>query len=310
MRSFPIYLLLAWFASCSSSDQASVQTAVHLRYFGFTLIDTYFDDPTDSQAKTNYADEVHSFNNLADMLVLEPSDSIAQRIAHFGQKDLKAVLHLNEIFFEHVNAHAPSGANYDLRPDYRERWNQFVQINHAVLNADGIGAFYIGEEPTWNGISYDELTAVTNFLKEGHSNIPILIIEAHPALPDLRVPEKVDWVGFDHDFIKNPNSDAAFQQEWEVLKTKLSGNQKIMIVMDAHYMEGAHGTYGNIAIDEMAEVAENYYQLAKNEKRVVGYLAYFWPNGFGVPGSIGGRGMPTAVKEKYIEIGKAISGKL
>ena len=137
-----------------------------------------------------------------------------------------------------------------------------------------------------------------------------MIIEAYPVLNDLQVPETVDWIGFDHYFIKNPNSSSIFQQEWQTLKSKLSNpSQKIMVIMDSHYIDWAHGDFGNIALSEMAEVANNYYQLAKNDTTVIGMLGYFWPNGFDITESIGARGMPEEVRNQYERIGKEITGK-
>lgn len=282
----------------------------HIEYFGFTLIDTYWDDPTDNEAKTNYADEIHSFSNLADILIVYPSDDIVQRATTFSGFKLKAILHLNELFFELKNADSPSGANYDLRADYKERWEEFYSTNQSILNTNYIGAFYIGEEPTWNGISYTELNTIAQLLKSEIPTVPLMIIEAYPTLSDLQIPDIVDWIGFDRYFIKNPLTNSDFQQNWEVLKSKLSTpNQRIMVVLDSHYIDWAHGDFGNITLAEMKEVATNYYELAKSEENVIGLLGYFWPSGFDFTESIGARGMPQHVKLEYERIGKEITGK-
>jgi hypothetical protein len=59
----------------------------------------------------------------------------------------------------------------------------------------------------------------------------------------------------------------------------------------------------------MNEVANNYYDLAKSDEKVIGILGYFWPNGFEIPESNGARGMPQNVKTEYERIGKEITGK-
>ncbi len=282
----------------------------HIKYFGFTIIDTHWDDPTDSETKRNYADEVHDFSNLADILVVSPTDNLTQRVQAFNNLDMKTVLHLNELFFELVGTNSPSGADYNLRTDYEERWHQFVTINQAVLDKNRIGTFYAGEEPTWNGISFAELSTVTALIKSQFPEIPVMIIEAYPILNDLQVPETADWIGFDHYFIKDPNSNPTFRQEWQTLKSKLSdSSQKIMVIMDSHYISWAHGDFGNIELGEMDDVANSYYQLAKNDTTVIGILGYFWPNGFDVEGSIGARGMPENIKNEYERIGKEITRK-
>lgn len=67
--------------------------------------------------------------------------------------------------------------------------------------------------------------------------------------------------------------------------------------------------FGNIALEDMHIVANNYYTLAKNDERVIGILGYFWPSGFDVSNAIGARGMPEHVKAKYSQMGKEITGK-
>ena len=281
----------------------------HIEYFGFTIVDTYWDDPTDSEIKTNYADEIYSFSNIADILVVNPNDNIVQRTQTFADLDLKAILHFNELFFELIDNNSPSESNYDLRTDYLERWNEFKTMNQSILNTNYVGAFYIGEEPTWNGITFTELNAVAQLLQTEFPNIPTMIIEAYPSLNNLQVPQTVDWVGFDRYFIKNPNTNVEFQQDWNTLNSKLSNqNQKIMVILDSHYI-GAHGVFGNIELTQMNIVTQNYYELAKNNEKVIGILGYFWPNGFDIPESIGARGMPQNVKMEYERIGKEITGK-
>ena len=103
MRSLQLIFLCILITTFSCKDKTEVidttESSSHIKYFGFTLVDTYWDDPTDSETKTNYADEVHSFSNMADILVAFPSQDIKPNLNIFESYDLKAVLHLNEIFF-------------------------------------------------------------------------------------------------------------------------------------------------------------------------------------------------------------------
>lgn len=307
-----IILLVLMLVACSKKQhpETEITTNTHIKYFGFTLIDTFWDDPTDSETKTNYAEEVYRFSNLADLLVISPTEDIVQRVETFTDYDMKAVIHLHELFFEWVDTNSLSGANFHLREDYANRWEQFRAINESVLNEQQIAAFYVGEEPTWNGITYEELHTVVNLLEENFPAIPTMIIEAYPALNGLQVPKNADWVGFDHYFIKDPTSHAEFQQEWQTLRSKLSDPaQRIVLVMDSHYIDWAHGDFGKIALNDMDDVSRNYYELAKRDTNVIGIIGYFWPNGFDFPEALGARGMPEHVKAEYKRIGKEISGK-
>ncbi|MAT90566.1 MAG: hypothetical protein CMC35_07725 [Flavobacteriaceae bacterium] len=313
MKSILTYIMIfcILFACIKDDELSSLEDAnAQIEYFGFTIVDTFWDDPTDSEVKTNYADEIHNFSNIADILVVNPNDNIVQRTQTFADLDLKAILHLNELFFQLIDNNSPSESNYDLRTDYQERWNEFKTINQSILNTNYVGTFYIGEEPTWNGITFTELDAVAQLLQTEFPNIPTMIIEAYPSLNELQVPQTVDWVGFDRYFIENPNTNAEFQQDWNTLKSKLSNpNQKIMVILDSHYINWAHGDFGNIESTQMNIVADNYYELAKSDEKVIGILGYFWPNGFDIPKSIGARGMPQNVKIEYERIGREITRK-
>lgn len=291
-------------------DNDLINDSSHIKYFGFSLIDAYWDDPTDNIPKTNYSDEVHSFSNLADILVVSPTDFIVDRINTIASLDMKAVLHLNDLFFEYVDATSPSGANYDLRTDYQQRWDDFVSNNSLTLNQENILTFYLGEEPTWNGISYGDISAASDYIKNQFPDVPIMLIEAYSIIDSLQVPTSIDWLGFDHYFIKDPTTDVAFQQEWNIMKSKRStSNQKLVVIMDSHYISWAHGDFGNIQLNEMKDVALNYYNLALSEPLTIAIMGYYWPNSFEFPEAIGARGMPQIIKDEYIRIGKEITGK-
>jgi hypothetical protein len=304
---FSILLLI----SCNKENQSD-QTidSTHIKYFGFTLIDTYWDDPTDSQIKTNYIDEVYEFSNIADILVVNPSDNIVARMTEMNNLQVKSVLHISEIFFELIGSSSPSGVEYGLRADYQIRWDEFININSLQVNQNLIQTFYIGEEPTWNGISFSDLKFATDYVKLTLPNIPIMIIEAYPAVDQLQIPNSVDWIGFDHYFIKNPKTDTDYLNELSTLKSKFSNNdQKLVIVMDTHFMSSFHQNIGGIELSEMDEVTNSYYELAKSEPKTIAIMGYFWPSGFDLPSSIGARNMSQNIKENYIRIGKEITNK-
>lgn len=307
--------VLLLFICCNNPDKSlgiidpTVNENEHLKYFGFTLIDTYWDDPTDSQTKTNYSDEVAPFSNVADILVVLPTDNVIARMQSMQQLQMKSMLYITELFFEIEGTAAPSGNDYALRSDYQSRWDTFVDTNSLGQHKNLIQTFYLGEEPTWNGISANELKTASEYVKASIQDVPILIIESFAAVNDLEIPNAVDWVGFDHYFVKDPLNDSTFLAELETIKSKLSNTQSLVLVMDTHYIDFAHGAYGDISLNEMEDVAKSYYELAKKEEKTIALLAYFWPSGFDQTNSIGARHMPENVKNEYRRIGKEISGK-
>ncbi len=303
--------LFLFLIGCSSKDDTPQNSppAEHIKYFGFTLVDTFWDDPTDSDTKSNYNDEVAPFSNMADILVVSPTDNIVDRMKAMESLQMKSVLHLHELFFEVEGTNAPSGTDYRLRTDAQERWDMFLGLNSLYVNQDLVQVLYVGEEPTWNGISFSELKKVSDYVKLTIPGITVMVVEAYPALNDFQIPASVDWVGFDHYFIKDPKNDATFISELNVLKSKLSEEQNLILIMDTHYIEFAHGDFGEIALEEMASVANSYYELAKSEPKTIAILGYFWPSGFDDVSAIGARHMPTEVQQEYSRIGKEITKK-
>lgn len=97
---FFFFILVFFSISCEEEKEVVEQLENdHLQYFGFTLVDTHVDDPTDSEVKDNYIDEVATFSNVADIAVFSAEDNIIRRVADFSNVQVKAILHLNELFF-------------------------------------------------------------------------------------------------------------------------------------------------------------------------------------------------------------------
>lgn len=285
------------------------KTNPNLAYFGYALVDVGWDDPTDTETKTNYVDEIQAFSNVADILVTQPTDNIVARMQVMEHAGMKAILHLNEIFFEQKSTGGSrSGVIYGLRADYQARWDSFVATNALSVNHGLVSCFYIGEEPAWNGIPENEFTQACDYAQASVPAVPILSVEAYPAVDYAYAPASVDWLGFDHYFLSEPSSDTDFLREYNTIKSKMSGAQKMFLIMDAHYIKDYHGALG-VKEKKMDLVARDYYNLANADTMVVGILGYFWPNGFDIETSVGARNLPEHVREEHKRIGRAITGK-
>lgn len=305
---FSAILTLLLLSSCQKNN-IQENSKNHIKYFGFTLVDVLWDDPLDDETKTNYVDEVANFSNIADILVVKPTDNIISRLDIMDKNSVKAMIHLNEIFFEKVDKNAPSGSNYNLRSDYKTRWDTFINTNNLKEHKNKIQVFYLGEEPTWNDITFNELKLASDYIKSTISDIPILLIEASKVVNALQIPTSIDWVGFDHYFIKDPKNNTEFLSELSIVKSKLSNNQKLVLVMDTHYIPEIHKDISNISKEEMKDIAISYYELAKSEPKVIAIIGYVWPGGFDTPTALGARQLPQSVKNEYQRIGKEITGK-
>ncbi len=48
-----------------------ISAPAHLKYFGYAAVDSSFDDPHNTEAKTNYLDEVADFANIAGLYLAD-----------------------------------------------------------------------------------------------------------------------------------------------------------------------------------------------------------------------------------------------
>jgi len=215
------------------------------------------------------------------------------------------IVHVQNIFFEVVDTLAPSGENFDLISNFTSRWNTFKTTNISTLDSTKIGAFYIADEPFWNGMTFLDLDTVCSIIKADFPDIPIMLIEAYPSLPDLLVPTTVDWLGFDRYGIFNPGIDPTFLADLALLKSKRSNpNQEIFLTIDDQWLP-YYGTAG-FTPDTIRFMVQNYYDLAVSDPEIIGLLGYLWPGGLDDPGQLGVRNMPQSVIDKNVEIGQMI----
>lgn len=304
-----IVVITAYGLGCSNSSATFVPIEPSLRYFGYALVDCGFDDPTDTTTKTNYVTEVSPFSNIAQMSVFDPDENIIDRLQLMSQNGLKAFLDVHAIFFVGTpDVTQGSGMNFDIHPHYQQRWDNFVRNNNLLQSNSTIAAFYVADEPVWNGISFTELKRATDAIKSSFPSVPTAIVEAPGGIDALQVPASIDWIGFDRYAIPRPDTDPAFRSELTLLKSKRSrASQRIVLVMDAQWFP----FYGDAGYPEssMATVATSYYNLAKLDPDVIGIIGYLWPGGFDDPQQKGTRNLPQNVIDEHMRIGKLITGK-
>ena len=306
-------LVLAAITACGSTSSDSSSSSIPIKasaqYFGYALVDCGFDDPLDKATQTNYVKEVASFTNIAQMCVFDPNENISERLQRMTDSGLAALLAVQAIFFVGTpDATQGGGMNFALHPQYQARWDNFVKSNNLVENHSNIAAFYVVDEPVWNGISFAELKLAADAIKATFPAVPTAIIEAQAGIATLQVPTSIDWIGFDHYAVAQPDTDQTFSNELRLLKSKRSRpSQKILLVMDAQWLP----FYGAAGYSEpyMAKVAESYYKLAQSDPEVIGIIGYLWPGGFDDAEQKGVRNLPQTVIDAHMRIGKLITGK-
>lgn len=293
----------------SSTEPASTDQPVSLQTYGFALIDCGYDDPLDSSATTDYLDEVAAFSNAAQLCVFGPEERVDARLERMGENGVQALLSVQDLFFEgQPDASTGSGHRFSLRADYEQRWNSFVAVNSLAEHAAEIYAFYLADEPAYNGMPSDELDVVALLVKSTIPGAVTALIEAWPAVGQLVVPASIDLIGFDHYGVADPLADPGLMAEYEQLKSKRSSpTQQIIVVLDAQWLP----FYGEAGFDPaaMSAVAENYFAFASADPDVVALIGYLWPSGLDDPEQLGARALPQSVLATYASIGERITGK-
>jgi hypothetical protein len=277
----------------------------HLKHFGYALVDMLWDDPHDTSTITNYIAEVDSFSNIAQLGVYDYADNIIVRVNLMNSKCVKPIVSLQSIFYQTIDTLAPSGNHIALFANFIARWNFFKTTNAAILDSAKVAAFYVVDEPVWNGLLFSELDTVCNLLKNDFPNIPLFFVEASTALSNLQIPTTIDWVGFDEYGIFDPYTDVTYNNNLDTLKSKRSNsNQKIILVVDDQWMP-YYGVAG-YSPDTIRYMVQNYYNLAASDIEIIGMIGYLWPGGLDDPGQLGVRDMPQSVINKNVEIGTMI----
>jgi hypothetical protein len=277
----------------------------HLKHFGFYLVNTGVPDPNDRVKKTNYTDEVSAFTNLNQYAVFYPTQPIAADLKSMVSACTKPFISVELLFWYRADSNAPSGNRYALHGDWRERWALFKSTNSASLSAANIGAFYIADEPVWNGIPFAELDAVTQLIKGDYPDISTFYVEAQPVLDSMQVPTSMDWIGFDRYAMFNPAVNSSYLADLAKLKSRRSNNQKIVIISETKWEPYYRQTFG-LSPADMGATIQSYYDLAAGDTDVIGLIGYLWPGGFDSPGSLGARNLPGQIQEVMKDQGRKI----
>lgn len=278
--------------SCSYAAPSS-----SLKYFGFAGVGG---DAT-SVAQTM------PFSNAPHMGV-DAGEDYTSAIRNVNQNGGRPIVGVHNILFATTVREPvpPSGnADWSLHPNYIARWNAFRTTHASVLTPTNILAFYMADEPVWNGISASDLKIATDLVAASYPSIPRIVVEAWPVVSRLVVPASMSWIAFDKYGVRDPATDPTYKSIYNTLKSRRSSpSQKMFIIGDAWF--GAEHTANDISIHGTAGIALNYYNFAKNDPDVVALIGFLWPS---FPGAVGARDLPASARSTYKLIGQSITGK-
>ena len=290
-------------SSGSSGSSGSGGPARSLQYFGFVGVSCMVDDPDDEQGPRNYVDEIAGFTNLAHLCPLDID--ITPQLDELHEAHLRAFVDLTLVLFELVPGEAPvgSGSQLRLRPDAEQLFGAFVSENPR-LDSEHVGAFYLIDEPIWNGTPPEEIEAAAVLVEAAFPSIPSMVIEAYPVVDQAVFPDAVDWVGFDRYLVADPSSDPDYLADLETVRARATPDQQLVIILDAQWFS-LHEMVP-LTQEDMANVAWHTYELAASRDDVAAIIGYTWPGGLDLPQQLGARSLPPVVQQSYQDIGAQI----
>ena len=233
----------------SSSDPTETnnaqQDAGNLSYYGHYWVD--------SKSYGSHIDEVGSHCNVQ---WVESIDGLKK----CATKKRRCILQVRWEFFA---GGAEGGKTPNpLRGDYEDAWGKTARAITPYI--DSVDAFYVIDEPYWVGVTPKDLDTAISAVKKSFPRKPVMVVFAVPSFTQsFVVPAKADWVGFD---VYKDIATVALHMRF--LKNKLRTHQRIFLVPQSFMNKTAPDDKA------LARLNWEYYELARNEPRVIGLLAF------------------------------------
>jgi len=244
-----------------------------LRYYGHYWVE--------SKSYGSHLDEVGSHCNVH---FVENVDGLKK----CASKGVQCILQVRWEFF------AGGGGNgvvpNPLRPDYESFWNKTAE--QVTPSIDRVEAFYMIDEPYWNGVSKKDLDTAIAAVKAKFPRKPVMVVFAVSSFtPSFAVPAGADWLGFDC-----YESIGVVAKHLRFLKSKLQPHQRLFLVPQSFLNKAAPTDEG------LARLNRQYYELASSDPLVIGLL------NFGLFTDAKAGSIPLTLQMQR-EIGEAITSK-
>ena len=167
-----------------------------------------------------------------------------------------------------------AGNGCGLYPNYAARWQAEADAVKPYLGK--IAAFYILDEPQWNGATPAEINTSAQLIKQTFPGAKVMMIEAGPEItPSLTIPSSVDWIGFD--WYCQPFS--TIQARLATLQSLVpaSSPQRFFLVPEDAPLSQCAGVAGHTTDADIAALQWDYFGLAEQNPRVIGLMNFgFW----------------------------------
>jgi hypothetical protein len=289
----------------------SVPASAQLQYFGYV---GGADDDFGLNATQGFTNFAHfgASQDLADPFV-------RTRVAAIAQKGLKASIDLGSVFW--CDYDQDSTFHYRC-VDWLSRWQQWKTFNASILTHEKVLAFSVLDEPFNRAVDMTSYEEVVQKVKADFPLIKIYMHEAacvvlnqqcgleryqgsgafasyHGSLPG------VDWVTAGIGGVL-PSTDQTFLDGRSLMKSRFP-DKKWLYVMDGYWNPSAPPPQIP-RVEDMALVARDWYDVARNDPDAVLLGVIFWNQA--ISGVVVSQDFPCSVLREHVAIGRAITGKV
>jgi hypothetical protein len=240
--------------------------------------------------------------NAQTLVSASPVDDLRGRLEFMRSRGQRAFLVLDQLLFlNDPNLNTPCGAgSWRHRLNFQARFDNWLALNGSHIRPEYVAVLVVNTEINNRCISFNSLDQVTRYVKEKAPAIPTLAgygrsTGARP-LPDT-IPASLAGVALFKYRTFDPQTDPAYQEDFSLLKSKLTPEQRIILVPDGFYDSG-HAALG-WAKWYLGYVALNYMRLAQTDPVVVGLIIFRWPSFDEGELKLGTRDLPQNVRDRH-----------
>jgi hypothetical protein len=245
--------------------------------------------------------------NVLTVEVNTAADDIGIQLRQLRSRGQRAVLLLDSLLFKNVPTLNTACGTFAWRHrlDFQAKFDNWLALNAAYVNPDYVAVLVMNTEVNNRCITAYSLDLVTQYVNAKLPNLPTVAGYGRSAgaapLPDT-VPSSLAGVAFFKYRTFDPRTDAAYQADFNELKSKLTPAQRIILVPDGFYDSG-HAALGWPKW-YLGYLSLNYMSLALNDPKVVGIVVFLWTGFDDANGRVlGTRDLPQGVRDKHKQVG-------
>lgn len=249
----------------------------------------------------------HIPTNIQSLAVNRAIDDVRAKLSYLKAHGQRAILVLDSLLFlNDPELNTPCGMNaWRNRLDFKAKFDNWLNLNRDFITPEYVSVLVVMSEMNNRCVSYGALDTVTQYVTSKLPSIPVIAgydgTNGAGPLPES-IPPSLSGVLFFKYRVFDPKNDPAYQEAFNRLKSKLTPEQRILLIPDGYY----DSSYEAMGWPKwyLGYVALNYMNLALSDPKVVGLAIFLWP-GFQEFGEykLGARDLPQSVRDKHRQVG-------